>query len=91
MIEKTHGNRGMESVLGLTTAAVVGVILNLTLFLGKDVIFPGGVSLSHLDYFSLSWVFVSLLLLLKSKINVVYLILLSLAAGLIQYLILRAF
>jgi chromate transporter len=55
LIEKTHGNAVIEGILGLVTAAVAGVILNLTLFLGKDVIFPGGLSMQHLDYFSLGW------------------------------------
>ena len=90
IIEKTHGNTVIEGVLGLVTAAVAGVILNLTLFLGKDVIFPGGVSIQHLDYFSLSWILLSLFLLFRWKMNVVYLILLSLGAGLIHYVIARA-
>ncbi|MBB5645017.1 chromate efflux transporter [Pedobacter cryoconitis] len=87
LIEKSHGNETIGGVLKLVTAAVVGVILNLTLFLGKDVIFPGGVTLQHLDPVALVWVAVSLFLLLKLKLNVVYLILLSLLFGLIRYYI----
>jgi chromate transporter len=87
IIERTHGNAVIEGVLGLVIAAVVGVILNLVLFLGRDVIFPGGVSLLHPDWLALGWVIVSLFLLVKGKMNVVYLILLSLAAGLIRYFI----
>ncbi|RAJ32190.1 chromate efflux transporter [Pedobacter cryoconitis] len=87
MIEKSHGNETIGGVLKLVTAAVVGVILNLTLFLGKDVIFPGGVNLQHLDLIALVWVAVSLFLLLKLELNVVYLILLSLLFGLIRYYI----
>ncbi|HTI12653.1 MAG TPA: chromate efflux transporter [Puia sp.] len=87
LIEKTHGNAAMEAILSLVTAAVVGVILNLTFFLGRDVIFPGGVSLAHIDLFSLSWVLISLLLMLKFRLNVVYLILLSILSGLVHYFI----
>jgi chromate transporter len=89
LIEKTHGNEVIGSILGLVTAAVVGVILNLTLFLGKDVIFPGGVLLKNLDMVSLSWIAISLLLMLKYRMNVVYLILLSLLFGLVRYSIFR--
>lgn len=87
LIKKSHGNDTIGGVLKLVTAAVVGVILNLTLFLGKDVIFPGGVNLQHLDLIVLVWVAVSLFLLLKLELNVVYLILLSLLFGLIRYYI----
>lgn len=86
-IEKSHGNETIGGVLKLVTAAVVGVILNLTLFLGKDVVFPGGVNLQHLDLIALVWVAISLFLLLKLELNVVYLILLSLLFGLIRYYI----
>jgi chromate transporter len=85
VIEKTHGNDAISSILSFVTAAVVGVILNLTLFLGKDIIFPKGFSISTIETVSLIWVIVSLVLLFRFKINVVYLILLSLAFGLLRY------
>jgi chromate transporter len=85
LIEKSHGSDAISGILKLVTAAVVGVILNLTIFLGKDVIFPGGVSIAHLNLISLAWVISSLLLLTKFRLNVVYLILLSLAIGLLRY------
>jgi chromate transporter len=86
LIEKTHGNAAVSSILTLVTAAVVGVILNLTLFLGKDIVFPGGILLKNLNIVSLSWICVSLLLMLKFRMNVIYLILLSLLFGLARYL-----
>lgn len=85
IIEKTHDNPIAGHVLGIVTAAVVGVILNLTLFLGKDVVFPGGGVMRHLDLFSLGWIVVCLVLILRFKLNVVYLILLSLGFGLCRY------
>ncbi|MGY0036532.1 chromate transporter [Pedobacter sp. NJ-S-72] len=88
LIEKSHGNEVIGGVLKLVTAAVVGVILNLTIFLGKDVIFPGGVTVSHFDAVALVWIVISLFLMLKLKLNVVYLILLSLLVGLLRYVIL---
>jgi chromate transporter len=69
--------------LGLVTAAVVGVIFNLVLFLGKDVVFPGGaVSVANLGWLSVAWITGSLFAILKFKVNVVYLIIASLLFGL---------
>jgi chromate transporter len=74
--------------LGLITAVVVGAILDLTLFLGKAVIFPSGtVSLRRLDAISLGWVILSLVLLQRFKLNLIYLIVLSIGFGLIRYLL----
>ncbi|MDB5030965.1 chromate efflux transporter [Mucilaginibacter sp.] len=85
LIEQSHGSEAVGSILKLVTAAVVGVILNLTVFLGRDVLFPGGLAMAHLNLFALAWVMISLLLLAKFRLNVVYLILLSLAGGLLRY------
>jgi chromate transporter len=85
LIEKSHGSGAISWILKLVTAAVVGVILNLTIFLGKDVIFPGGISLAHLNFVSLAWIIISLILLIKFRLNMVYLILLSLLVGLLRY------
>ncbi len=86
LIEKSHGNETVSAVLKLVTAAVVGVILNLTIYLGKDVIFPGGVLLSHLNLVSLMWVLISLILLIKFNLNIIYLILLSLVLGFVRFI-----
>lgn len=85
LIEKSHGSEAISGILKLVTAAVVGVILNLTLFLGKGVIFRDNVSLQHINFVSLGWIIISLFLLTKLKLNVIYLILLSLLAGLLRY------
>jgi chromate transporter len=85
LIEKSHGSEAISGILKLVTAAVVGVILNLTLFLGKDVIFRNNVSMQHINFVSLGWIIVSLLLMMKLKLNVVYLVLISLIAGLVRY------
>lgn len=86
LIERSHGNETISAILKLVTAAIVGVILNLTIYLGKDVIFPGGVLLSHLNLISLIWVLISLLLLVRFNLNVIYLILLSLGVGFLRFL-----
>jgi chromate transporter len=88
LVERSQGKPTIQGVLGLITAVVVAAILNLTLFLGKAVIFPSGsVAPRLLDVTSLGWVFFSLVLLGRFKLNVIHLILLSVGFGLIRYLL----
>ncbi|WP_343743924.1 chromate efflux transporter [Chitinophaga sp.] len=87
LIGKTQENKSIAGVLGFVSAAVTGVILNLTLFLGKDVLFPGGVTFGHLDYSALCWMLLSLFLLIRYRLNVVYLIGMSLCFGGLHYLL----
>jgi chromate transporter len=88
LVEQTQGRPTTQGVLGLITAVVVGAILDLTLFLGKAVIFPAGtVALRRIDAISLGWVALSLVLLKRFKLNLIYLILLSVGLGLIRYLL----
>ena len=55
LVEQTQDNPMIGGVLELITVVVVGAILDLTLFLGKAVIFPSGVAgLKQLNVISLS-------------------------------------
>src|SRR5580658_10257089 len=86
LVEQTQDNPMVGGVLELITAVVVGAILDLTLFLGKAVIFPSGVAgLKQLNVISLSGVIVSLLLLQRFKLKVIPLILLGIGFGSIRY------
>lgn len=85
VLEHSRGNAVISDVLTFITAAVVGVILNLTLYLGKDVLFPHGLSLGKIDLMALLWIGISIVLIFKLRINIVYLILLSMIYGLFQY------
>jgi chromate transporter len=86
LVEQTQDNPMVGGVLELITAVVVGAILDLTLFLGKAVIFPAGVaSLKQLNVISLSAVILSLLLLHQLKLKVIPLILLGIGFGSIRY------
>jgi chromate transporter len=88
LVERTQGKLVIQGILGLITAAVVGAMLDLTLFLGKAVIFPSGiVALRHLDTVSLGWVILSLVLLQRFRVSVIDLILLSVGFGLIRRLL----
>jgi chromate transporter len=86
LVEATQESPGIGGVLELITAVVVGAILDLTLFLGKTVIFPSGVArLTQLNVISLSVVILALLLLHRFKLKVIPLILLGIGFGSIRY------
>ena len=86
LVERTQNKPTIEGVLALITAVVVGAILDLTVFLGKAVVFPSGVvGLNHLNVTSLAWAMLSLLLLQRFKLNIVHLILLGIAFGSLRY------
>src|SRR4029077_2762447 len=84
LVERTQDKPMIGIVLHLITAVVVGAILDLTLFLGKGVIFPSGrVTLKQLDAISLVWALVSLFLLQRLKLKIIPAILLGIGFGLI--------
>jgi len=86
LVERTQDNPRIGGVLELITAVVVGAILDLTLFLGKAVIFPSGVAdLKQLNVISLSGVILSLLLLHRFNLKMIPLILLGIGFGSIRY------
>ena len=86
LVEATQDNPRIGGILELITSVVVGAILDLTLFLGKTVIFPSGVAgLKQLNVISLSGVLLSLLLLHRFKLQVIPLILLGIGFGSIRY------
>ena len=86
LVERTQDNPRIGGILELITAVVVGAILDLTIFLGKGVIFPSGVAaLKQLNVISLSGVILSLLLLQRFKLKVIPLILLGIGFGSIRY------
>jgi chromate transporter len=88
LVERTHGKPMIRGVLKLITAVVVAAILDLVLFLGKAVFFPlGAVTFRGFEIVSFAWMMLSLVLLQRFKLNLVYLILLSAAVGVLRYLL----
>ena len=86
LVDRSQCKPTIEGVLGLITAVVVGAILDLTVFLGKAVIFPSEVvGLKQLNAISLGWVMLSLLLLQRFKLKIIPLILLGVGFGSIRY------
>lgn len=90
IIERTQENKKVKEILALVTAAVVGVILNLTIYLGKAVIFPTVISFTELDYISLAWIVVSFIAMYRFKINMITWIGVSAVFGLVYYLTTRS-
>ncbi len=87
IIEKTQENKRIKDVLTLVTAAVVGVVLNLTIYLGQAVVFPKEFSLTGLDLKAVIWIVISFIAMYHYKINMIKWIMVSVAFGLITYLI----
>ncbi len=85
IIERTQQNKKVKAVLGLVTAAVVGVVLNLTVYFGKAVVWPKGFSVNTIDWFSLAWIIISLVAMYRFKIGMITWIVISALAGLVHY------
>ncbi|MFK7808900.1 MAG: chromate efflux transporter [Saprospiraceae bacterium] len=88
IIEKTRENDKIKQALTLVTAAVVGVILNLTIYLGKAIVFPEGLSLASIDYVTLAWIAVSFIAMYRFKVNMMIWIGLSGIFGLVRWFLL---
>jgi chromate transporter len=89
LIEKTQENKKIKEILSLVTVAVVGVILNLTIYLGKAVIFPKELSFLEMDYIAVSWIIVSFIALYRFKINMIVWIGVSAFLGLVHYFVIH--
>jgi chromate transporter len=86
LVERTEDSPMIGGVLELITAVVIGAILDLTLFLGKALIFPSGVAgLKQLNVISLSGVTLSLLLRHRFKLKLIPLVLLGIGFGSLRY------
>ncbi len=86
LIERTQENIKVKEILSLVTAAVVGVVLNLTIYLGRAVVFPKELSLAGLDYSTLSWIMISFVAMYRFKIGMITWIGVSAVFGLVYYL-----
>lgn len=85
LVEHTHGKPALKAILALITAVVVGAMLDLLCFLGRGVFFPAGtLTFGAFDFLALGWVVVSLVLLTRFGMNVAYVILLSIAFGVLR-------
>jgi chromate transporter len=84
-VERTKENEKLKMVLSIITAGVVGVILNLTIYLGRAVFFLSGVN--SIDWFAVAWLIISFFALYKLKVNLILWIAISAFAGLGYFLL----
>ena len=87
IIEKTKENKFIKEILSLVTAAVVGVILNLTIYLAVAILFPKEISMSGLDYIKTGWAILSFIILYFSKFGMIPWIGISAVFGLVYHFI----
>lgn len=76
LIETTHGNLKFTAPLSGVTAAVVGVIFNLALFFAWHIYWPQGLE-NGVDWFSVVLSIIALIAVLKYRVNVALVIVLS--------------
>lgn len=79
-IERTKHNPTVKAVLGLVSAAVVGVILNLVMYFGRSVLFLSGMKP---DWPALCWLLISFYALYFKKVKMLQWIVFSAVAGII--------
>lgn len=83
VIERTHSEGTVQSILRFVTPAVVGVMLSLAVYLGTAVIFPRGVSSAGINWFAVVWIALSVYTLHRFRVNMILWIAISAAAGLV--------
>jgi chromate transporter len=87
IIERTQDNKKVREILSIVTAAVVGVILNLTIYLGSAVIFPEGLTVAKTDFVTLAWIVISLVALYRFKTGMITWIGISSVFGILYYMV----
>jgi chromate transporter len=86
LVEHTQQNERLKRLLSFVTAAIVGVILNLTIYLGNAVLLPSG--LQNLpDLFSVGWLLISFIALFRFRVNMMLWIGISALAGLLYHMV----
>ncbi len=81
-IEGLHENKAASASLGAITAAVVGVILNLAVFLGTAVFVP---TPGHVDFVAVALAAVALFALVRFGAAIHWLVVAGAAFGLVRY------
>ncbi|MFN8416628.1 MAG: chromate efflux transporter [Cytophagaceae bacterium] len=70
-VEKSQQNILFKKILGYVTAAVVGVILNLSFYLTKALLIPAHVSWYEINWLGLLWIVISVFALQVKKWNMI--------------------
>ena len=86
-IERTRDNPKVKKSLSIITAAVVGVVLNLSIYLLLQVVFKGGYELSNLKWPDTVWILISFFAMYVFKRGMIEWLLISALFGFGNYLI----
>lgn len=86
-IENTNNNIKLKSIMSIISAAVVGVILNLSIYLLVNTVFVTGRQISVSEMYNASWIILSVIALQRFKVNMILWIGISALAGLGFYLL----
>lgn len=86
IVEKTRGNAMLNEVMSFITSAVVGVLLNLTIYLTKAVVLKNTGAFSF-DILSVVWIVISVIALWRFNLNMMVLIAVSALFGASRYLL----
>lgn len=87
IIERTRDNLAIKRVLHIITAAVVGVVLNLAIFLLIQVVFYGQMDLTNFHISHFLWIVISFFALYRFKVNMIAWLGISAIYGLAYYFI----
>jgi len=87
IIETTTTNSKLKLILSTVTASVVGVVLNLTVYFAKAILFSKNLFLLP-NWFAIFWFSISILLLQYFKVNMIVWIGISAVAGIVYNLLL---
>lgn len=94
LIEKTQQNNAVKVILSFVTAAVTGVVLNLTIYFAEAVIFNKNhhafneINLRDLNLINLLWIAISFMALYRFKVDMMLWIGISAVFGLIKFFVL---
>jgi len=94
LIEKTQQNNSVKVILSFVTAAVTGVVLNLTIYFAEVVLFNknhssfSDINFSELNLINLLWIGISFMALYRFKVDMMLWIGISAVFGLIKYFVL---
>ncbi|MCB1201895.1 MAG: chromate efflux transporter [Leptospiraceae bacterium] len=83
LVEKIRENQKVQIALQFISAGITGVILNLAVYFGRNVLFTNQ---NHdFNFFAAVWILISIGVLLRWRINLLLWILISSIAGLLHY------
>lgn len=85
IIEQTQENKAVKEILSIVNAAIVGVVLNLTIYLAKGILWEQADFSGPFHMPMLIWALVSIVALYRYKVNMIKWIFVSGIVGLIYF------